>query len=268
MVGDPRRAQPVAPEIDRGVQRAERLVLAGRDVSAAPGQGYERRLALGKRGAAITAGTDHAQGDAARELKLHIPFFRGDRHGVVPVALVVPSAADAPVIEQRGAVHHGLDPAADARRDPDQGADRAEIRGRPVIVRPSALGLDRADDKSRSWTVIHPVGVCQVVSSTIVPGTYLRFWGTWALLGPNRNKQAARSRSAPKTLGESGRGRHSHSTDPSGATGRLFARNWTGTRSRLSAETGSLIVTSRRQDRISRAVGAGGRRPGRRWPSR
>ena len=31
---------------------------------------------------------------------------------------------------------------------------------------------------SRSWTVIHPVGVCQVVPSTMVPDTYLRRWGT------------------------------------------------------------------------------------------
>ena len=76
----------------------------------------------------------------------------------------------------------------------------------------------------KSCTVIQPVGVCQVVSSTIVPGTYLRCWGTWALLGPNRNEPAARSSSAPKTLGESGRGRHSHSTDPSGATRQLCSQ--------------------------------------------
>ena len=80
----------------------------------------------------------------------------------------------------------------------------------------------------KSWTTIHPVGVCQVVSSTLVPGTYRRCWGTWVLPGPNLNNPADRSRSAPKTLGESGRGRHSHSTDPSGATRQLcsqFDRN-------------------------------------------
>jgi hypothetical protein len=77
---------------------------------------------------------------------------------------------------------------------------------------------------SRSWTVIHPVGVCHVVSSTIVPGTYLRCCGTWALLGPNLNVPAARSSSAANTLGESGRGRHSHSTDPSGATRQLCSQ--------------------------------------------
>ena len=45
---------------------------------------------------------------------------------------------------------------------------------------------------------------------------------------------AARSRRAPKTLGESGRGRHSHSTAPSGAT-RQSARSSTRIRSRLWA---------------------------------
>ena len=38
---------------------------------------------------------------------------------------------------------------------------------------------------------------------------------------PNLNKPADRSRRAPNTLGASGRGRHNHSTDPSGATRQL-----------------------------------------------
>ena len=76
----------------------------------------------------------------------------------------------------------------------------------------------------KSCTVIHPVGVCQVVSSTIVPGTYRRCCGTWVLLGPNLNMPADRSSSAANTLGESGRGRHSHSTDPSGATRQLCSQ--------------------------------------------
>src|SRR5262249_58317909 len=76
----------------------------------------------------------------------------------------------------------------------------------------------------KSCTIIHPVAVCQVVSSTIVPGTYLRSCGTWALLGPNRNMPAPRSSSAPNTLGESGRGRHSHSTAPFGATRQLCSQ--------------------------------------------
>ena len=72
--------------------------------------------------------------------------------------------------------------------------------------------------------VIHPVGVCQVVSSTIVPGRYRRCCGTWALLGPNRKLPAPRSRSAPNTLGESGRDRHSYSTAPFGATRQLCSQ--------------------------------------------
>ena len=76
-----------------------------------------------------------------------------------------------------------------------------------------------------SLTTSHPVGVCQVVSSTIVPGTYRRWSGTMALDGPNRKVPALRSSSAPNTLGESGRGRLSHSIDPSGATRQLFSQS-------------------------------------------
>ena len=69
------------------------------------------------------------------------------------------------------------------------------------------------------------MGVCQVVSTTMVPGTYRRWWGTAALVGPKRKAPAERSRIAPKTLGLSGRGRQSHSTDPSGAIRQLFSQS-------------------------------------------
>jgi hypothetical protein len=49
--------------------------------------------------------------------------------------------------------------------------------------------------------------------------------GTMVFEGPNRNDPADRSRRAPKTLGESGRGRHSHSIDPSGAIRQLFSQS-------------------------------------------
>jgi hypothetical protein len=43
-------------------------------------------------------------------------------------------------------------------------------------------------------------------------------------VGPNLNTPADRSRSAPNTLGESGRGRHSHSTDPFGEIRQLCSQ--------------------------------------------
>src|SRR5688500_11622872 len=43
--------------------------------------------------------------------------------------------------------------------------------------------------------------------------------------GPNRNAPASRSRIAPKTLGESMRGRHSHSTLPLGATSAVVSQS-------------------------------------------
>ena len=144
MIGDLGRGQPVTPEIDRGVQRGGRLLLAGRDLRIAPRQHHKRRLALGERGAAVGARTHHAQLDAARQLQLHVPLFGGDRHRVIPVALVAPRSASGPVIEQRGTVHHDLNVAADTRRDPHQGTDRAGIGRRPPVVRPPRRVFGRA----------------------------------------------------------------------------------------------------------------------------
>ena len=71
---------------------------------------------------------------------------------------------------------------------------------------------------SASCTTSHPPGVCQVVVSTLVPGTYDRWLGTLMPYGPNRNDPAPRSSRLPKVLGESKAGTHSQSTEPSGAT--------------------------------------------------
>src|ERR1700683_1778643 len=112
---------------------------------AAPGKGDEGRRALCERRAAITAGTQDAERDATGQLEPHVSLFGGDRHGVLAVALVTPRTTGGPVIELRAAIHDGLDPAADARRDADESADRAELGRGPVVIRPSPLALDRAD---------------------------------------------------------------------------------------------------------------------------
>src|SRR6478735_3864088 len=72
--------------------------------------------------------------------------------------------------------------------------------------------------RSTSRTMIQPVGVPQLVSTIIVPGTYRREAGTMTSDGPKRKPPASRSSIEPKTLGESNRGRQSHSTFPLGAT--------------------------------------------------
>ena len=69
------------------------------------------------------------------------------------------------------------------------------------------------------------MGVCHVVSMTIVPGRYLRWCGTCVFDGPSRKLPAVRSSSAPKMLGASGRGRHIHSIEPSGAIRQLFSQS-------------------------------------------
>src|SRR5436190_5164791 len=67
---------------------------------------------------------------------------------------------------------------------------------------------------STSRTMIQPLLVPQLVSSTIVPGRYRRAAGTVTSSGPKRKPPAPRSRSEPNTLGESKLGRHNHSTLP------------------------------------------------------
>ena len=74
-------------------------------------------------------------------------------------------------------------------------------------------------------TASQPLRVCHVVASTIVPGTYWRCAGTALSAGAKRNDPAARSRIVPKTLGSWGRGRHSHSTAPVGATRQVFSQS-------------------------------------------
>jgi hypothetical protein len=145
MVGNVGHAQPVAPEVDGSVQRLDGLLQAGRGLRVPPGQDHECRLALAERGPAVATGTKHAELDAARQVKPDIPFVRGNRHGGVLVTVVVPRAASGPVVEQRNAVRHDLDPATDAGRDPDQRADSAEIGRSPVVIHPPGLPFGRAD---------------------------------------------------------------------------------------------------------------------------
>jgi hypothetical protein len=71
------------------------------------------------------------------------------------------------------------------------------------------------------------VRVIHVVSRTIVPGRYRRPAGTATFVGPTRKLPASRSRSAPNTLGESGRGTHIHSTSPLGATSAIVSESET-----------------------------------------
>ncbi len=71
---------------------------------------------------------------------------------------------------------------------------------------------------SVSRTITQPRGVCQVVLSVLVPGSYIRVLGTLMPNGPNRNVPASRSSRVPNTLGESNDGTQSQSIAPSGAT--------------------------------------------------
>src|SRR4051794_16318416 len=86
---------------------------------------------------------------------------------------------------------------------------------------------------STSRTMAQPVRVAQLVSRTIVPGRYRRAAGTWTSAGPKRKPPASRSRIAPKTLGESRRGTHSHSTLPDGAINAVTSQSERNAYSRI-----------------------------------
>ena len=59
--------------------------------------------------------------------------------------------------------------------DPDQCARRGGIGREPGGSSGGARRPSTGRTTRKSWTTSHPVGVCQVVSSTIVPGRYLRW---------------------------------------------------------------------------------------------
>ena len=76
-----------------------------------------------------------------------------------------------------------------------------------------------------SRTITQPVWVCQVVSRIRLPGRYRRAAGTDTPYGPSRKWPAPRSRIAPNTLGESGRGTHNHSTAPAEEIRQVFSQS-------------------------------------------
>ncbi len=97
-------------------------------------------------------------------------------------------------------------------------------RSAPELPR-AAVVLYQRPTARKSLTASQPLPVCQVVESTIVPGTYWRCAGTARSAGERRNDPAERSRMVPKTLGSWGRGRHIHSIAPVGATRHVFSQS-------------------------------------------
>ena len=136
----------------------------------------------------------------------------------VPIAVPeAPLGRLAPVAEDRLAHELDLDRAV-------QALDCAHEQVLGVVVcRRSRVGGDLVlvvarSIVSASRTTTQPVGVLHVVTSTFVPGSYARAVGCPMPYGPNRNTPTSRSSRLVNTLGESKRGTHSQSIEPSGAT--------------------------------------------------
>ena len=132
---------------------------------------------------------------------------------------VLPLATGAPEVEHGLAVEVELDLAVDASHGAGQArAPGVVVRRRAAVCLRAGFGSVPGTVRRASRTITQPVLVPQLVSSTIVPGRYRRATGTSTPSGANRKKPAPRSRTAPKRLGESKRGRHIHSMFPFGAT--------------------------------------------------
>ena len=207
MVRDLGRAQPVAPEIDRGVQRAERLVQASRNVAAPPGQRDEGRLALGER-RTRNSGHSSRQREVPPPRGVYLPppgqwSLRRSRPTYNSMCRRSPriELRATPRRSTRPLMHVAIRTSAPRRRNQPE----------PGEVRSLSLVLDRADGPEILDG--HPSrrrlpGRFQHHRPRHVPAV-LRNAG---IAGTEPEHPAVRSRRAPKTLGESGRGRHSHST--------------------------------------------------------
>ena len=204
---------------------------------AAPRECDEGGLTLRQGRAAVATGAGRARAAGSTSPRATgSPDGGLHGHGAVTLAVVAPSRRDGPVLVDGHDVGQHLDPTVDAGGEPQQGAGGGGIAGGPAVVRPPCRFPSPATTR-RSWTTSQPVGVCHVVSSTMVPGTYRRWWGTSVFVGPKRKLPAVRSSRAPKTLGESGRGRHRAIPPNRPARSDSCSRSPTGTRTRRSAES-------------------------------
>ena len=133
----------------------------------------------------------------------------------VATGRVLPARAGPVVVERRLAVHHQLDGAAHAAHGAQQRVlgvpvhRHAAMRARPRLdVAPRAHHHRVADDHPAGVGL--PGGLQNQAARQVAPARK----GRRRRRGSSRKWPAPRSRMAPNTLGESGRGTHSHSTDP------------------------------------------------------
>ena len=168
VVGDLRQREPVAPVLLGGGALRQRLVVAGRGL-ALPRQRQPRRLALFERRAAVRARPEDAEAHAAGEVEREVAAPTGD--ALVAAVVVGPLAARAcrsrtagrswpaprPVRSQHVAMRRSVPCAMVSPGTRRYRARRSSVGAGPIT--------------SRSHTMSQPVGVCHVVSSTLVPGT-------------------------------------------------------------------------------------------------
>ena len=96
---------------------------------------------------------------------------------------------------------------------------RVQVRRRTTSARPSPVGI-------RSSSTTSPSAVVNVVSSSAVPSTYLRLVDSTSSAGASSQRPwSSVPSSAAKQAGESKRGRHSQSIEPSLPTSAAVPRS-------------------------------------------
>ena len=191
---------------------------SARRLSLPPGQGAEARLALLDQRAGDGARTLEADVDVARERQRELSVTAAHAPGGSPTPCT-PTGRSSAVVEDGLAVERELHLAVHAAHRPQQDVLGVVIGGSPslgagalLLVAPRARSAARRGrSPSRSACPSWSRGPsCRAGSG----GRPERSRPP----GRSGSRPASRSRMAPKTLGESMRGRHSHSTLPLGAT--------------------------------------------------
>jgi len=127
----------------------------------------------------------------------------------------------------------------------------------PTAPKSAAPGGSPADRPScwtgpmarKSWTTIHPVGVCQVVPAPLVPGTYRRCWGRAYCRDRTGTSQPPGPAAPRRQLGESVPGQAQPFDGPVRGDQAALLAIRQGTHSRQSAGMCSLSVAFRSRDK-------------------
>ena len=217
MIGEVADVDPLAPALAGLPHPVGGLVVGLRDRVLRPAQRDEDVVALLHPGAGprLAALQPDAQVGGQPQRRMRVGILVGPRDRLaVGAGRVLPAGADAVVVERRLAAHHELDGAAHAPHRAQQDVFGVPVhRGAAMGARPRLDVVPRAHHQRVAHDQPAGVGLPRGLQNQAAGQVAARGRHRHAV-GPSRKCPAPRSRMAPNTLGESGRGTHIHSTEP------------------------------------------------------